>query len=450
VPSGVTAQRIIVAGATTSVTRRCTLRKAFLAPWDERVVDARLYAMAYAQRQTGVAIHHSVDVITHSHTNVTPSQSNLPEFVRQMNHDTSCALNTLLAMERYDSPRELFDGREPHYLRLMDAPAQAAHLVYEHVNNVAAGLVERPAQMPGHVFDFGLWKTGGFWVERPDFFFGETRPERIFLHVTPPPLLYRAFGGDLDALIHHMRRLADDAARAIRDARKRPALGAREVQRIHPWSEPNTLRESGGTDQRTFKYGAKDLLGRENDILGAMEVTGFRGRYQDARQAQLAGDLEHHYPFGTYGPCVYHNAPAELAPLAGARVAMPGPTLEQVQAELEREGRERGRGSARDRVEAHDVVDEVREVFEREAPDLVAESPMHVSRPPSVQTGDESNPDDEGVHVRRRRDRRRKPRAGEARRIVTLRDARRGRPPKRRAPDEDDRGSTKHGSDPPS
>jgi TPR repeat protein len=43
--------------------------------------------------------------------------------------------------------------------------------------------------------------TAGFVeVERPSFYFGEDRPERLRLHLTPPPLLYRAFGGDLDAL----------------------------------------------------------------------------------------------------------------------------------------------------------------------------------------------------------------------------------------------------------
>ena len=71
--ASVTAQRIIVAGATTSVTRRCNLRKAFLAPWDRRVTQVRLYSIADAQRNTGVEVHHSVEVVTHSHTNVTPS-----------------------------------------------------------------------------------------------------------------------------------------------------------------------------------------------------------------------------------------------------------------------------------------------------------------------------------------------------------------------------------------
>lgn len=428
-----TAQRIIVSGATTAVTRRCNLRKSFLAPWDPRVTKIRLYAMALAQRRTGVAIHHSIDVVTHYHTEVTPRTDNLPEFVRIVNNLSSRALNRLLALERYDVPANVFDGREPHYLRLMDPEAQAGHLVYSAVNCVAAGLVDRPRQMPGYVFDFGLWKAGGVWVERPEVFFSAKLPQRMWLEVVAPPLLYWAFGGDVDALVHHMRRLVDHAVRRIRAARACPVLGARRVRRIHPWSEPNTPREDRRSDGRTFKFGARDLLGRREHVAAAREVAGFRQRYVQARRASLAGDSEALYPFGTYGPRVRSNALVELDPPEGARVTMPGPTLEDVVEQLER-----GPGAGKDGV--HAVLDEVRETISDEACALVDEDPMNLEHAPGARSTESSRAGEalDRVHVRRSHERHPKPAPGEARRVVTLRDRRRGR-----------RVSGNHGSDPP-
>ncbi len=135
---GVTAPRIIVPGATTAITRRTTLRKAFLAPWHPGVEQAWLYSLALAQRHTGVAVHHATRVITHNHLTVTPERDNLPCFTRMFHHELSCALNTLLARQRYDQPGELFDGRA-HMMRLCADAAQSTQLIYEHLNPVAAG-----------------------------------------------------------------------------------------------------------------------------------------------------------------------------------------------------------------------------------------------------------------------------------------------------------------------
>jgi hypothetical protein len=139
----VTSPRIVVRGATTAITRRTTFRKAFLAPWHPLVEQCWLYALADAQRVLGFALHHTVRVITHHHTSVTLAEPILGELARRLHHDVSCALNTLLAHERYDAPRNVFDGREPHCMRLLDAAAQASHLTYEYLNPVAAGLVAR-------------------------------------------------------------------------------------------------------------------------------------------------------------------------------------------------------------------------------------------------------------------------------------------------------------------
>ncbi len=237
---------IVVPGATTAITRRTTLRKAFLAPWHPLVADCWLYSLADAQRETDVEVHFSTLNITHHHTDVTPTRDNLPEFTRRFHRDLSCSLHTLLCQERYDAPRELWDDRQTHYMRLVDAEAQASRLIYDALNPSAAGLVQRPEHMPMRILDFGLWKTGFIEVDRPPLYFGKDRPDRLKLYLTPQPVLYRAFGGDIDALVYQMNKLLEDGIRAIRDARTRPVMGAKVIRRIHPWSEPKTMRESGG------------------------------------------------------------------------------------------------------------------------------------------------------------------------------------------------------------
>lgn len=93
-------------------------------------------------------------------------------------------------------------------MRLLDAPAQASTLVYQDNNCVAAGLVSRPEHMPGYTFDFELWNKGYLDVQRPPVYFADDRPECIRLYVTPPPLLFAAFGGDLDKLSYHPAALS--------------------------------------------------------------------------------------------------------------------------------------------------------------------------------------------------------------------------------------------------
>jgi hypothetical protein len=386
-----------------------------------------LYALADAQRETDVDVHFSGMYVTHHHTDVTPSSNNLPEFTRRFHRDLSCGLHTLLCEHKYDAPRELFDDRPTHWTRLLDAPAQASRLVYDVINAVSAGLVARPEDMPMRFLDFGLWKTGYIEVERPPLYFEETRPEVLRLRLTPPPLLYRAFGGDLDALVFHMRRLMDDAVKKVRAARGRSVLGAKRVRRIHPWDEPRTLRESGPKPYRTFRIGAGDILGRERRIAAAVEVRDFRGAHRQTRLARKDGDLEARYPFGTYAAEVYYGAPVDDMDLS-AIVAAPGPLLADVKAEL-----------AETRVRAEDVRAEtqgiaraVREAFDDEAADIVEDAELELATtvrvPVRRAAGDDAVDVDarEPAVVRHRFDKKRRE---AARRIITLRDRRRGRPP---------------------
>jgi len=430
-----TAPRIIVPGATIALTRRTTLRKAFLSPWHPLVKDVWLYSLAHAQHERSVAVHHGTLVINHEHLMVTPEHDNLPQFTELLHREVSKGLNTLLTQERYDSPRELFDGREPHYMRLLDSAAQASHLVYQDNNCVAAGLVKRAEHMPGRAFDFDLWKRGYIDVQRPSVYFSENRPDVLRLYVTPPPLLFAAFGGDLDRLIYHMKRLAEHGARELRAAMRKAPLGARGVLRIHPWNEPRSLRESGGERVPTFKVGAFDIAGRQGRIQCARETRLFRHEYKEARLARKAGDMAAVFPYGTYGMRMHHDVLVATEPYDGALLTQPGPTLDDVMAEL---NMERGAPLSEEAVQ---LLDDVREALAEEATDLCEEAQVNFDQSNKaaidVNTAhhgvavDADNITDSArsrVTVRHRFDKREFG-MQDSRRIVTLRDKRRGRPP---------------------
>ncbi len=433
------------------------MRKAFLAPWHPGVKQAWLYALAIAQKRADVAVHHGAPVITHHHLTVTPERDNLPLFVQIFHHELSCALNTLLARERYDQPGELFDARATHMMRLCDDAAQSTHINYEYLNPVAAGLVSRPEHMPGFTFDFDLWLAGHIDVQRPDFYFSDRQPEVLRLEVTPPPLLYRAFDGDMDKLVYQMKRLSEQGARELRAKRKDPPLGARAVTRLHPWSEPRTLRETRGKRLPTFRIGARGIVRHHAHIEAALETHNYRRRHEDARVARKGGDFEHEFPFGTYQMRVQHGVPVADPDLSTAIVTRPGPTLRDVQLMLEqRADRGQPQPDSQTRIE---LLDRTREALLEEAEAICEHAgdgmDFRDSQPSAVRT--DSQPSDHGhangdqaatpdtnaptrvATVRHRFDKRRSDGSdADAPRVITLRDRRRGRPP-----------GTRHGSDPP-
>jgi putative transposase len=343
------------------VTRRCVCRKAFLGWWHPEVDDVFFWCLAYAAEACGVHLHHAVRVSSHHHLTFTVTRKNLGEFLRLLHHQISSMLNALLEREGHEAPRELFDARGSHVMRLMDAEAQLAHLVYERVNVVDAGLADSCDGVPGRTLDPGLWKGAGVRLERPRVYVSKRRDSHE-LKLSPPALLYRAFGGDLDALVHHQRKLERETARVIRARRGRRARTSDEVRAIDPWDEPRTPRESSGERVPSFKTGLQGLAGRNARVRGATEVRAFREMHGAANQQWCAGNREVEYPYGTYEMRRFHGAKV-AAPTADAWVSAPGPTLDDVKAEL-------------DRGEVHadeELVDRVRKVVVPQAEQTAGE-----------------------------------------------------------------------------
>jgi hypothetical protein len=390
-----------------------------------------------------VDIHSTRLVLNHQHTTATPEGEVLPDYMQRVHRDTSCAINTLLAHERYDAPGELFDDRSPHVMRLMDAPAQMTQLAYEQNNCVAAGLVSRPEHMPDHVFDFDLWKSEGIVVKRPELYFGKSRPSELLLTFTPPPLLLREFDGDLDKLIYSMKRLSDHAGQQLRNARRgRAPIGAQALRRLHPWSEPSTLRERRGQHVPSYRIGARGIDGCIAAAAAAAEVRQFRRDNRDVRLARKAGDYSAAFPFGTFEQVVIHGAPMHAQCNDNAFVTKPGPLLADVLHELAQERSQHERQAAR--AQAIATGNDAYLAFEEEAATLATEDEMVFDTPTHRKTssGDKTPTTTERQQavVQHRFTRSKNDPTTAPQRIITLRDARRGRPR---------RSTGKHGADPP-
>ncbi len=411
--------------------RRTAFRKAFLAPWHPAVMQTWLFVLAGAAQRTGVAVQHTILNVTHQHTTVTTGpDANLPAFTEYLHREVSKALNVLMQSVGYEPPAQIFDGRQTSQMRLLDAAAAFSHVMYERVNSVSAGLVQRPSDMPGCRFDFGLWKGEPLVVRRPDFYFNPRTVEaerELFFEVDP--LTYREFGGDIDRIVHHARTTERKVVQALRRARTFPVLGAQRLRRIHPYNEPRTLRPPGSEVVPTYKIGARGVTGRVIRTSVCQEVTAFRRAHERANNSRRAGEATL-YPAGTYKMRVQHGVDVD-DPGDGAILIAPGQTLDEVKAEL---------GKAAELcVPRTDAANQVVDAFAHEAKAVLKDDRLQFGRPghddstPTDVGGDDGGPKRWGVTVQHLSN---AIREAHTSRLITLRDRRRGRPrrPKEREP----------------
>jgi len=217
------------------------------------------------------------------------------------------------------------------------------------------------------------------------------------------------------------------------------ALGAQRLQRIHPWDEPNSLRERGGQRVPTFRYGARGVAGIQLEVEAARETRRFGRQYCEVRIARRDGDDTQSFPFGTYKERVVHGAPVKSVPQEGtALVAMPGPTLEDIETNLDETklDTQAVEDEAVVAARVHSLVTEVRSAMKDEAAAVVEQA-----------TGDvgefRKKPEDRHVVVRHRYERNKVHAGDGTARVIVKRDRRRGRPPGKHA------AHNRHGADPP-
>ena len=331
--------RIIVAGATTAITRRTLERKLLWTPSAPCVHQGYLYALALAQHRHGVLLHHGQLMPTHEHLQVTPTQDNLPEFLRDLHRDAARYLQELLLAQGYDAPQGIWDKRQTHCMRLLDAGAQLAWIQYQHRNCVEAGLVDAVRHYPGWASSLAQLQGATLLIQRPDLYFSPQRPEQIELTFSPVPDLVRAFGRDQRPLIYWLEkehRRWESAKRAERKASGSRVLGARPLKGIHPFAEPATPREPRGQLRPTFKLGplldhrAFEGLSRQEVLkLCCDEKRSFERDHQESLESCRAGKRDALFAAGTYEMAKRHNASAQEPTPHASSPSEPAPSAPQ-------------------------------------------------------------------------------------------------------------------------
>lgn len=340
------------------------MRKAALGPWDPRVQQGWLYNLAGASADLDVDVHLTSLVVNHHHTTVGSRHGNMSSFLQRLHQPMSCFVNTLLQQRGFDAMDHVWDGDRPHRMRLLDAEAMMTQFIYERVQAVAAGLVDRPEDMPGFVFDWSMWRPGCIVkVDAPEgvYFDLRFRPKSRELNFCAPAVLLSLFDWNVERLIFHMRKLEALAIKRILRQRKRPCRGAAAVLKIHPFDEPRTRRVTRGGTVPSFRIGARGMVAREIRIISSMETTAFR---QEHRQASLdfrQGNRERIFPYGTDKMVRLYGVRVEEAPKPGAVLMAPGLSEEELRAQHESNADER-------REERHRSLENVKNAINDEAP----------------------------------------------------------------------------------
>lgn len=394
--SYVTAPRPAIPFATEALTRRTNFRKAALGHWDPRVQQGWLYNLGYAAQQLDFDVHQTNLVVNHHHTSITPHLANIAAIEHQLHQPMSCFVNKLLQKRGFDAMDTVWDGQQPHRLRLGDVEASISNSIYERVQAVAAGLVDRPEDMPGFVFDYAMWRPGCV-VEvdavKNAYFDLRYRPKSVEIDFIPDPRALALFNWDVQKLIYWMRRLERYSIRKILSARKRPCRGAGAVLRIHPFDEPRTRRETRGGTVPTFRFGAQGMVRRETRITASMETTQFRNDYAACSRDFRSGNRERVFPYGTDKMVRAYSARCEAEPRDEALLFRPGKSRQ----ELEAEHHDLAELSERART----VIENVMQAIDAEAPFLeeFAEAVFVGPRAPRTRTAPTESGDPDCVHV---------------------------------------------------
>ena len=341
------------------------MRKAALGHWDPRVEQGWLYNLAEASTALDIDVHLTALVVNHHHTTVGSKHGNISEFTHRLHQPMSCFVNTLLQKRGFDAMDRVWNGDRPHRMRLLDAEAMMTQLIYERLQAVAAGLVDRPEDMPGFVFDWAMWRPGCIVrVDAPEdlYFDLRFRPKSHDLNFCPPNVLLAFFDWDIERLIFHMRKLEAVAIKRILRSRKRPCRGAAAVLKIHPFDEPRTRRTTRGGMVPSFRIGARGIVGRETRILSSMETTAFRKEHREASRDFRQGNRERVFPYGTDKMAKLFSVRVEAEPKPGAILMAPGPSEEQLRAQ------QKDSSTKERREERHCSLENVKNALKDEAP----------------------------------------------------------------------------------
>jgi putative transposase len=248
-----TLPRLLRAGSTYLVTRRCRDRRFRLRP-DDEVTSLLDYLIGDAAFLSGVEVVAAVAMTNHIHLVLHDPEARLPEFMQSLCSFAARALNV-----HQKQVGSVWEAGSYSAVRL-DTPTDVVDkIAYVIANPVAAGLVPTPEAWPGLMTLVDTLGQGVRAVERPGYFF---RPE----------------GEDGDEA--KRRGGADDRPRGWSDARK-PREVAWELAVPPGFEDAEDL-------QRQVRAALEERLTRVHNERRREGIRGFKGVKQLLRQSILA------------------------------------------------------------------------------------------------------------------------------------------------------------------
>jgi hypothetical protein len=239
-------------------------------------------------------IHVVCVMSNHYHLVVTDPRAQLPEFSYILNKYMSKCMNA-----HYGRWENFWaGGTQPSYVRLGDDKALLDKAVYAITNPVESALVGRSSSWPGVL----LWKPARYKAKRPDWFFGTSMPETLWLEVSPP----RLEGGQVRPRVV-MQRLGElvvtkeKQIRAALRADQRTVLGLAAIRRQSHLDSPRSSEPRRGMSPRVA---SRDKW-RRVEILQRLKT--FYVAYLDARQRWSRGQRRVVFPAGTYKLRLQHT-----------------------------------------------------------------------------------------------------------------------------------------------
>jgi putative transposase len=292
-----TPARRIRKGTTYLITRRCSERRFFLKP-SRRTEAIFPYALALYARRYGVQIHAFCVLSNHYHLVLTDTFGRLPDFQRDF--DSLMARATNSALGRWDGfwERDTYSAVE-----LVTASAVQEKLVYLLANPVAAGLVRKASEWPGHWSDPRRIGAPPVTIARPKAFFDEKghMPRSVEFQLTPPP----GFENDAAFVERLVESLSEtEESEAVNLANMgRSFMGVARVL-----AQSFFARPAPGEARRTLnpRVACRNKWKR---IEALQRLVEFRAAYREALDAWRAGMRDVLFPPGTWLMRILHAAP---------------------------------------------------------------------------------------------------------------------------------------------
>ena len=270
--------------------RRCSLRKFFLAP-GKRTNQAVVYCFALACQRYDMVPLWLMVMSNHYHAGVHDKHGCYPEFLRYFHSLLARCINCHL--NRWEN---FWSTEQSGALHLADANAVLEKQVYSLCNAVKDHFVDRAHLWPGFCSYSAQLADQPVAADRPEWFFRElgNLPKHIELRFSRP-LEFAHLSHEQWA--DQLRDAVEAAEREAAKERKEkdiPLLGRKAVRRQSPFSCPKSC-----VDRRVLR----PRLATKNKWLRIELLTRdrrFQQRYRQALSRRRSGELDVQFPYGSY------------------------------------------------------------------------------------------------------------------------------------------------------